>query len=140
MLPLTALMPVQPPRPLNKQIDRSQVANHHIEVQIQALLDDLCSNHNCLMWSLTLLAKIVQHRSFYFLPPQRGEPGVEQDEMLPCNIKGTVIGGLHQSPVNGLSAADSVANHSRAASVCQSLVEVCAYFFRLPLHIPIQLQ
>src|SRR5258705_11930484 len=55
-------MPVQPPGPLEKQVDGRQLGNHQVEIDVEALLDNLRGHQYSRCWpqGLTGLPKSFQ--------------------------------------------------------------------------------
>ncbi|MBT9166302.1 MAG: hypothetical protein DDT25_00985 [Chloroflexi bacterium] len=63
---------------LDDQVGGSQVGNHQVKIYIQALLNYLGGNQNCLATPRAIFTKGIEHQ---FLPPLTlsiGIPGMEQ--------------------------------------------------------------
>ena len=45
-------MPMHPTQPLEDEVDRGDVGDHQVEVEVKRLLHDLGCNQNASVWSL----------------------------------------------------------------------------------------
>ena len=74
---------VQSSGALQQQIDRCEVRDHRVKIQVQALLYNLCGNQNHSFWSVrigsrTIFAEGLQALEFASLPVGHGIAGVKQ--------------------------------------------------------------
>ena len=63
---LASVMPMQPTGALNQEVDRCQVGNHEIKIEIERLLDNLCCNQHTApaFVRLTTLSKSFKNSPF----------------------------------------------------------------------------
>ena len=117
-------MPVQAPNPLEHEIDRGDVGDEKIEVEVQALLDNLGRYKDCTAWAL-------RRRGLPIL--RQAEPlasraillriaSVEQTEF---RVPGDRAGrsGLKERRVEALCAVHRVADHRYASAIAKPLGE-----------------
>jgi hypothetical protein len=126
-LRLAAFVPVQPPGPLNDEVDGGQVGQHQVEVEIEALLDDLGGDDDGSpgpvrrVAAFIRLAKLIQYLLLDGLPPDRRKAGVEEDQVVFREVEGACLPGVVQDAEDVLGTADGVADDGRAAAVSQLL-------------------
>ena len=81
-----ALMPMQATDALNQQVNRRGAANHEVEIEVKALLNDLRGNQNCPFRALlSVFPKSIQHIGFDLAAPYRRETRVEEPDFISVN-------------------------------------------------------
>jgi len=110
-------MPPQAACPLDQQISRCQVADHQVEIQIQALLDDLGGDNNGPPRTIAIAAESPQHPFFQGLAPDKRKPGVEEYAILRLNES-----RLFDQLIDFLRAGNGVADHRCAAALREFLL------------------
>ncbi len=121
-------MAMKPTGALNQQVDRGQIADHHVEIQVQALLDDLRGDDDGSLRPLVaLLAEAGEDILLNLVPPCRGEAGVEEDQIIVGDDT-----GLLQDPVYLLTPPHGVADDSRTAAIAQGVLQLLYDGRRLP--------
>ncbi len=103
-------MPLESARSLQEQVNGRQFGYHDIEIEVQALLDDLGGHDNRLLRPLRRSlgrSEKIDDACLGFLTPSQGGPGMKQDQVFAQGCELCV----QQSLVQGLGAANRVANH-----------------------------
>jgi hypothetical protein len=122
-------MPMEPPRPLEKEVDRSEFAEHLVKVQVEALLHHLRGHQNgpggtgragrVFGREKAPLVEEAQHLILDALAAANPEAGVEeQEEGVPTLV--TLDLSL-QGEVDLLGRGDRVSHHAQASALLRTL-------------------
>ena len=115
---------MQPPRTLQQQIHRCKIADHHVEVQVKALLNHLRGNNNGLVgslwvWQLFILlirSKLVQHSLLNSFAPSHRKPRMKQNEIVAQCFEFDI---LANGFVDQLCAGNGIADDGSTPAICQ---------------------
>src|ERR1017187_6444020 len=110
-------MPVQPPGPLEEQVNGWQLGNHQVEIDVEALLDNLGGHQYGRHWprGLAWLAKSLQRALLSRFPFFKWETAMEE-----IDYRSAILGvfGHHLTTrfVNLLRAPHGITDHRRASA------------------------
>ncbi len=120
-------MPMQPARALEQQVDGGNLRNHEIEIQVQALFDDLCRHQYGAMRAVRICVSV--HRACFFAlaelakdfffplpPPHLERAGMEEQALGVLQVVSQVLIDLD-------GAVDRIADDGGAAAMLQLLAE-----------------